>query len=161
MEIERNTVELGDKKSYAGIPEAEFVEEVDEFMKRTENNGNVDDVLKRLDSQHAKYKFMEYNLSLSMIEELEKQKEEFETQFLLSEQVFAKAKVPPTETVCLWLGANVMLEYSLEDAKKLLTQNITAATRNLGYVEHDLDFLRQVLIIYLNKGGCLIFLMLN
>lgn len=129
-------------------------------MKRSENNGNVDDVLKKLDSQHAKYKFMEYNLlskkrrlqtqvpelkrSLTMIEKLEEQKEEFETQFLLSEQVFAKAKVPPTDTVCLWLGANVMLEYSLEDAKKLLTQNISAASRNLSYVEHDLDFLRYV-----------------
>lgn len=129
-------------------------------MKRPENNGIVDDVLKRLDGQHAKYKFMEYNLlskkrrlqtqvpelkrSLTMIEKLEEQKEEFETQFLLSEQVFAKAKVPPTETVCLWLGANVMLEYSLEDAKKLLTQNISAASRNLSYVEHDLDFLRYV-----------------
>ncbi|XP_018565457.1 prefoldin subunit 3-like [Anoplophora glabripennis] len=159
MEVESNNTELGEKKSYAGIPEAEFVEDVDSYMKRPENNGNVDDVLKKLDSQHAKYKFMEYNLlskkrrlqtqvpelkrSLTMIEKLEEQKEEFETQFLLSEQVFAKAKVPPTDTVCLWLGANVMLEYSLEDAKKLLTQNISAASRNLSYVEHDLDFLRD------------------
>ncbi|XP_072390478.1 prefoldin subunit 3 [Diabrotica undecimpunctata] len=159
METESNITELGDRKSYAGIPEAEFVEDVDAYMQRSENNSNVDEVLKKLDSQHAKYKFMEYNLmskkkrllnqvpelkrSLTMIEKLEEEKEEFETQFLLSEQVFAKAKVPPTETVCLWLGANVMLEYTLEDAKKLLTQNITAATRNLSYVEHDLDFLRD------------------
>jgi prefoldin subunit 5 len=129
-------------------------------MSRTENNRNVDEVLKKLDNQHAKYKFMEYNLlskkkrlqnqvpelkrSLTMIEKLEEQKKEFETQFLLSEQVFAKAKVPPTETVFLWLGANVMLEYSLKDAQELLTQNIAAATRNLNYVEHDLDFLRYI-----------------
>lgn len=127
-------------------------------MTRPENTGNVDKVLKRLDDQHAKYKFMEFNLlskrrrlksqipdlkrSLSMIEHLETQKEEFDTEFLLSEQVFAKARIPPTETVCLWLGANVMLEYSLSDAKELLQQNISAASRNLGYVEHDLDFLR-------------------
>jgi prefoldin subunit 5 len=157
-ESENNT-ELGDKKSYAGIPEAEFVEDVEAYMSRTENNRNVDEVLKKLDNQHAKYKFMEYNLlskkkrlqnqvpelkrSLTMIEKLEEQKKEFETQFLLSEQVFAKAKVPPTETVFLWLGANVMLEYSLKDAQELLTQNIAAATRNLNYVEHDLDFLRD------------------
>lgn len=79
-----------------------------------------------------------------MIEKLETEKEEFETQFLLSDQVYAKAVIPPTNTVCLWLGANVMLEYSLDDAKELLQQNITAANRNLGYVEHDLDFLRFV-----------------
>lgn len=132
-------------------------------MSRPENAGGVDKVLKRLDDQHAKYKFMEYNLvskrrrlktqipdlkrSLSMIERLETQKEEFETEFLLSEQVFAKARIPPTETVCLWLGANVMLEYNLGDAKELLQQNIAAASRNLEYVEHDLDFLRYVLFI--------------
>lgn len=128
-------------------------------MSRPENNQKVDEVLKKLDSQHAKYKFMEYNLlskkkrlqgqvpelkrSLTMIEKLEKQNKEFETQFMLSEQVFAKALVQPTETVCLWLGANVMLEYSLEDAKALLTQNIESATTNLSNVEHDLDFLRD------------------
>lgn len=159
MEPEKGVIELGDKKSYIGIPEAEFVEDVDAYMARPENNGVVDEVLKKLDSQHAKYKFMEYNLltkkkrlqnqipelkrSLTMIEKLENQKEEFDTQFLLSEQVFAKAKVPPTETVFLWLGANVMLEYTLEDARKLLTQNIAAAERNSGYVNHDLDFLRD------------------
>lgn len=131
-------------------------------MARPENAGNVDKILKRLDSQHAKYKFMEYNLlskrrrlkaqipdlkkSLNMIERLEVQKQEFETEFLLSEQVFAKARIPPTDTVCLWLGANVMLEYSLKDAKELLQQNIAAASRNLEYVEHDLDFLRYDLI---------------
>lgn len=27
-----------------------------------------------------------------------------ETQFLLSDQVYAMAKVPPSKTVCLWLG---------------------------------------------------------
>ncbi|XP_066255893.1 prefoldin subunit 3 [Euwallacea similis] len=159
MENNSETLSLGDKKSYAGIPEAEFVDDVDAYMSRPENNSGVEEVLKKLDSQHAKYKFMEYNLlakkkrlqnqvpelkrSLAMIERLETQKEEFDTQFLLSEQVFSKAKIPPTKNVCLWLGANVMLEYTLEDAKKLLTQNITAAERNLGYVNHDLDFLRD------------------
>ncbi|VEN41060.1 unnamed protein product [Callosobruchus maculatus] len=158
MENEK-PADLGDKKSYAGIPEAEFVDDVDAYMARAENAGNVDSVLRKLDSQHAKYKFMEFNLlskkkrlqtqvpelkrSLTMINKLEEEKNEFETQFFLSEQVFAKAKVPATDTVFLWLGANVMLEYSLEDAKKLLTQNVAAATKNLAYVEHDLDFLRD------------------
>lgn len=42
------------------------------------------------------------------------------------------------------LQANVMLEYTLEDATNLLVKNIDTAKKNLGYVEHDLDFLRQV-----------------
>lgn len=53
-----------------------------------------------------------------------------------------QANVPPTKKVCLWLGANVMLEYTLEDAEKLLTANMATAKKNLGFVEHDLDFLR-------------------
>lgn len=137
-------------------------EDVDAYMLLPENEGPVDKVLKRLDENHSKYKFMEYNLankrrrlrtqipdlerSLEMIEKLQVEKNnshDLETQFLLSEQVFAKAIVPPTDKVCLWLGANVMLEYTLDDAQELMVKNIEAAKKNLGYVEHDLDFVRD------------------
>lgn len=56
---------------------------------------------------------------------LRKETEERETQFLLSDQVFIKTMVPPTKTVCLWLGASVMLEYPLDEAEVLLKQNMT------------------------------------
>ncbi|XP_017771445.1 PREDICTED: prefoldin subunit 3 [Nicrophorus vespilloides] len=151
--------ELDEKQSYAGIPEAEFVDDVDAYLGKKDNEGNADKVLKKLDEQHSKYKFMEYNLqskrkrlrnqipdlktSLTMIEKLETQKEEFETEYLLSDQVFVKAIIPPTDKVCLWLGANVMLEYNLQDAKQLLTNNINSATTNLMHVDHDLNFLRD------------------
>ena len=49
--------------------------------------------------------------------------------------------------VCLWLGANVMLEYSLEDAQKLLSQNRETAMKNLGQIAFDLDFLRDQMTI--------------
>ena len=39
-----------------------FQDDVDEFMSRGENE-SVEAVLKRLDEQHNKYKFMEYNLT--------------------------------------------------------------------------------------------------
>lgn len=149
------------KKSYAGIPEADFVEDVDAFMAKPENE-TVDKVLRMLEENHGKYKFMEYNLinkrrrlkaqipdlerSLEMIKKLQQEKnnsQDLETLFLLSEQVYAKAVIPPTDKVCLWLGANVMLEYTLDDAQELLTKNIDAARKNLGYVEHDLDFVRD------------------
>ena len=137
-------------------------EDVDAFMAKPENEGSVDKVLKKLDENHSKYKFMEYNLinkrrrlkaqipdlerSLEMIEKLQTEKnncQNLDTQFLLSEQVYAKAIIPPTNKVCLWLGANVMLEYSLDDAQELLVKNIESAKKNLGFVEHDLDFIRD------------------
>ncbi|CAH4034050.1 prefoldin subunit 3 [Pieris brassicae] len=146
-------------KSFSGIPDAIFVDNVDEFMSMPENSEGVEKVLRKLDEQHGKYKFMEYTLNtkrrrlreqipdlartLEMIEKLKAQKETMQTQFLLSDQVFVKAEVPPTNNVCLWLGANVMLEYTLEDAENLLTTNMATATKNLANVEHDLDFLRD------------------
>ncbi|KAB0802945.1 hypothetical protein PPYR_05131 [Photinus pyralis] len=162
------------KKSNAGIPEAEFVliydflqDDVDMYMGKSENGGNAEKVLKRLDELHCKYKYMEFHLlakkrrlqsqipdlkrSLNMIEKLRHETEEFETEFLLSDQVFAKAVVTPTNTVCLWLGANVMLEYSLDDAETLLTKNIATATNSLEQVEQDVDFLRYN-ILQLSKG---------
>ncbi|CAN8018672.1 unnamed protein product [Ixodes persulcatus] len=66
-----------------------------------------------------------------------------ETRFVLSDQVYSKAVIPPTERVCLWLGANVMLEYSLEGAEELLCRNLQTATRNLTELDSDVDFLRD------------------
>ena len=40
--------------------------------------------------------------------------------FALSEQMYAKARVADVSSVALWLGADVMLEYPLEEAKQLL-----------------------------------------
>jgi hypothetical protein len=33
-------------------------------------------------------------------------KQPTETRFLLSDQLYAKASIPPTEKVCLWLGVS-------------------------------------------------------
>lgn len=127
-------------------------------MALDENENSADKVLRGLDEQHSKYKLMEYNIgarrrklkiqipdlvkSLEMIDVLRIQKDDRETQFLLSEQVFLKTIVPPTKHVCLWLGANVLLEYPLDEAEVLLKQNIQSAEENLQCLEHDQDFLR-------------------
>ncbi|KAK8385956.1 hypothetical protein O3P69_010598 [Scylla paramamosain] len=136
-------------------------EDVDTFMGK-EDNASAQDVIKRLDEQLNKYKFMEVHLqarrkklksqipdiksSLQIVKEMKTRKdtsEVIETRFLLSDQVYMQANIPPTDRVCLWLGANVMLEYGLEDAEGLLSKNLGNATKNLTQVEHDLDFLRN------------------
>lgn len=83
-----------------------FQEDVDAFMALPDNVESVEKVLKRLDEQHGKYKFMEFNLiskrrrlqqqipdlsrSLEMIKMLKSQKDSIDSQFLLSEQVYVK-----------------------------------------------------------------------
>lgn len=76
--------------------------------------------------------------SLEMIKILKDQEEdELQTNILLSEQVFVKSIIQKTQTVCLWLGANVMLEYPLDEAEELLKQNLDSASMNLRCLEHD------------------------
>ena len=65
--------------------------------------------------------------------------------FLLSDGLYASAQIPPTDKVCLWLGANVMLEYTIAEAKELLRKNQSSATENLVKVNEDLNFLRNQL----------------
>merc|ERR1711915_234860 len=153
---------LDDSKSYMGIPEAQFVEDVDAFMNKEDNANDAQSVIMRLDEQLNKYKFMEAHLqarrkklksqipdiksSLQIVKEMKAREDTadaIETKFLLSDQVYMKAKIPPTDRVCLWLGANVMLEYGLEDAESLLSKNLSNASKNLKQVEHDLDYLRN------------------
>uniref|UniRef100_A0A023FU04 Prefoldin subunit 3 n=1 Tax=Amblyomma parvum TaxID=251391 RepID=A0A023FU04_AMBPA len=149
------------KLVHAGIPKAECLDDVDEFMSR-EENPTIEVALRSLDEQHSKYKFMELNLlqkkqrlksqipeiktSLEIVKMLKSKRdssEDMETRFVLSDQVYSKAVIPPTERVCLWLGANVMLEYTLEGAEELLCKNLQTATRNFTELNSDLDFLRD------------------
>ncbi|XP_043823296.1 prefoldin subunit 3-like isoform X2 [Dromiciops gliroides] len=149
------------QRSHLGIPEAVFVEDVDAFMKQP-GNESVDIVLKKLDEQYQKYKFMELNLAqkkrrlknqipeirqtLHILKYMQKKKESpkpLETRFLLADNLYCKASVPPTDKVCLWLGANVMLEYDIDEAQLLLEKNHSMATSNLESLEEDLDFLRD------------------
>lgn len=67
-----------------------------------------------------------------------------ETNFLLSDNIWAKATIPnESGRVGLWLGANVMVEYSLDDAMTLLTANLENAEMKLEETEGDIDFLKD------------------
>ncbi|XP_068871464.1 prefoldin subunit 3 isoform X2 [Aphelocoma coerulescens] len=166
----------GGRRGPLGIPEAAFVEDVDSFMKQP-GNETADIVLKKLDEQYQKYKFLELNLAqkkrrlksqipeikqtLEILKHMQKKKDSthpMETRFLLADNLYCKASVPPTDKVCLWLGANVMLEYDIDEAQALLEKNLSTATKNLDLLEEDLDFLRdqftttEVSILFVHVG---------
>ena len=90
-------------------------------------------------------KLPDIQICLDMIEQLRKYREKdtnMETNFLLAHNLYGKATIPPTDKVCLWLGANVMLEYTLDEADELLRGNQKTAQTTLLKVDEDLDFLR-------------------
>merc|ERR1711963_85476 len=110
------STEVEGPKSSQGIPPAEFIEDVDAYMSKKADKETPDEVVQSMNEMYSKYKFMEQSLStkkgrlnrqipdieqtLEMLRLLKKKKEaeeEITTDFLLTEQVYVKAKVPPTE----------------------------------------------------------------
>jgi len=71
------------------------------------------------------------------------QGQEISTHFPLTDNCHAKAKIPPTETVCLWLGANVMLEYPIDEAADLLKKSNSNATESIKKLDENLVHLRD------------------
>ncbi|KAJ6657437.1 hypothetical protein lerEdw1_002496 [Lerista edwardsae] len=118
----------GGKRAHLGIPEAVFVEDVDSFMKQP-GNETADVVLKKLDEQYQKYKFMELNLA--------QKKRRLKNQIPEIKQTLEILKHMQKKK------ANVMLEYDIDEAQALLEKNLSTATRNLESLEEDLDFLRD------------------
>ncbi|KAB5588266.1 Prefoldin subunit [Ceratobasidium theobromae] len=75
------------------------------------------------------------------------------TTFELNDTLYAQAELEDTDTVYLWLGANVMLSYKLPQAQELLTAKLTSAQQNLSNVIEDLEFLReQVTVMEVNTA---------
>ena len=59
--------------------------------------------------------------------------EEVQMDFLLTDAIWAKAKIPKgNQSVHLWLGANIMVEYTFDEAKALLNKNLENAVMNLN-----------------------------
>lgn len=130
--VERRAVGLKEK-----LPEMKRTLEVVKFLKRkrkaisdkNEKTGDVEveDDLEELDMDDKK--------SAS---------DEIETTFSLQDTLYAKAIIRPAEIheVYLWLGANVMVAYPLDDAEELLQGKLDKARESLTAAEEDLEFLR-------------------
>jgi prefoldin subunit 5 len=90
-------------------------------------------------------KIPEIEKSLSLVRYLKTQKEEEAeviTRYSLAETIFATAQVECNGTVHLWLGANVMLEYTYDEAIELLSSKETIAKKehqNVSNFAHQLQ----------------------
>jgi len=124
-------------------------------------------VVNKLQELYSKYQYMQSSLTaqrtaikqklpditsaldcVNHLVDRKKEAQEGDTQeytYQMSENIWSKATVAPTDNVCLWLGANVMLEYTLEEAVDLLRTNETNAKVTAGTLEEDMAFLRDQL----------------
>lgn len=68
---------------------------------------------------------------------------QMEVDFSLADQVFARAKLENVDSVALWLGAGIMVEYSLEDAKQLLEQQLSGCSKQLHTAQLDYDYVKD------------------
>ena len=147
-------------ESHRRIPKAVFIENVEAWVEKY-----TDDALfAQMNELYQKYKFMETQLArarqnlkvklpdikktLEMVAMLKTrsadENKQVETNFLLSDNIWAKATIPnDTGRVGLWLGANVMVEYSHDDAIRLLGKNLSSAEEKLTETEGDIDFLKD------------------
>jgi len=145
-----------------GIPEAIFIEDVEELCKKR----SPTDVVARLQELYSKYQYMQSSIVAQrsglkvklpdiasaletvnhLIEKRDKAEdggEESEFTYQLAENIWAKASAAATNSVCLWLGANCMLEYTLDEAVELLQTNETNAKTMLKSLDEDMAFLRD------------------
>lgn len=145
------------------IPEALFIENVEGACREHEQTA----ISQRLQELYSKYQYMQSSLiahrsglktklpdissALETVQHLidrrdkaqEGEADAAEYTYQLCENIYAKASVPPTDNVCLWLGANCMLEYTLDEAIELLRNNEANAKTTLKSVEEDMAFLRD------------------
>ncbi|KAI5287622.1 peptide chain release factor 1 [Ascosphaera acerosa] len=68
-----------------------------------------------------------------------------ETAFELNDTLYTRATIAPEDTdeVYIWLGANVMLSYPIDEAEELLQTKLAAAETSLKQCEEDLEFMRE------------------
>ncbi|CAN6467988.1 unnamed protein product [Victoria cruziana] len=123
-----------------GIPAAAFVEDVQSHLLQSGLDANT--CLALLQERLQQYKLVEMKL-LAQQRDLQALVADFE----VSEGIYAKARIEETNSVCLWLGANVMLEYSCEEADALLKKNLENAAASLEVLAADLQFLRDQVTI--------------
>lgn len=97
-----------------------------------------------------KLKIPDLEKSLSLVKTLQKKKDEGTTaltRYNLADNVYGKAEVDCSSGIVnLWLGANVMLEYTYEEAINFLAPKLEEAQKESKIVDEDLAFVRDQIV---------------
>ena len=149
------------KKNSRGVPTMNFIENVDDWIDKFTS----EKLLSYINQYLNKYKFMEAQIvksneglnvkvpdiekCLETIEYLEKKEKEkpINVDYMVSNNLWAKAEVNIPDSVFLWLGANVMCEYKMDEAKTLLNQNLQNAKNQIKKNNNDLEFIKDQMTV--------------
>ncbi|CCD22836.1 tubulin-binding prefolding complex subunit PAC10 NDAI_0A06820 [Naumovozyma dairenensis CBS 421] len=149
-----------------GIPGAPFVNQVEDFIKDPQD---FELCFNKFQERLSKYKFMQESKlttvkqlkiripdlenTLKICNNLKRQSENndddgddepLQVNYQLNDTLYTKAEISKIQdTVCLWLGADVMLEYPIDEAIELLNKKLNDAKRNLDTCTEDVEFLRE------------------
>lgn len=140
------------------LPKVQFIENVSSYM----GTQAADAVIQQLNETYRQYKMAESQLIqkkarlLGKLPEIQKaldivraliqyqeQGDGVTADFELADQVFAKATLKDVHTVSLWLGAGVVVEYQLEEARELLETNLDNCKTNIETFSADIDFVKD------------------
>jgi prefoldin subunit 5 len=103
-------------------------------------------------NEAVKGKIPDIEKAIETIQYIEKKKQEesgkvLNVDFMVSNNLWAKANVPVGDTVCLWLGADVMCEFTHDEAKVLLNKNLENAFITQRRNEEDMDFIKDQITV--------------
>ena len=100
--------------------------------------------------QNCQTKIPDIEKSLALVRNLQKRKESGETtitRYNLADNVYGKAEIDTSVGIVnLWLGANVMLEYTYDEAIEFLSRNESSARSEFKIVNDDLAFVRDQIV---------------
>lgn len=165
---------ITDGKNDRGIPATRFIDDIDMFANTFDPPATAELLIgaysdlyskfkayeQQLDQKKAMYveKLPEIEKSIHLVRYLKEKKDAGETvitRYNLADTIYSKAEVDCSQGIVnLWLGANVMLEYTYDEALELLTSKQTVAKKD--YKEVKIVFVVIVPPFYFMPSNLLI-----
>eukprot|EP00934_Nitzschia_sp_Nitz4_P004709 Nitzschia sp. Nitz4//scaffold12_size214221//9420//10134//NITZ4_001474-RA/size214221-augustus-gene-0.0-mRNA-1//1//CDS//3329534942//4699//frame0 len=165
-QADMSLLSITDGENGRGIPFVKFIDDVDAFSNAFDPPASAELMIGAYSELHSKFKTFETSLtqkksnyqvkipdlekSLALVKNLQSKKESDDktiARYNLADNVYGKAEIDCSEGIVnLWLGANVMLEYTYEEAIDFLTQNLDTARKESTTVKEDLAFVRDQIV---------------
>jgi len=151
-----------------------FIENVEELCGKSGHDPT--DYVNALQDLHSKFKYSEstlqsqrggvrvklpdiqaaYDLVKFLVDKRDSSQKSVDMSYQLSENIYASAEIPTENNkLMLWLGANVMLEHTYDEALELLGTNLKNAKEQLVTIKVDMEFVReQIVTTEVNIARC-------